>query len=451
MGTRYLYGDSEPFPEGFDVLVALRAFVRASSRMLALAYEADELERSLGERAQEHLHAIDALQAFFSGVGDVIAERAARSGAPQAVGPYASQLLEQVEALSAKARAARAKNLDADQVDVTSRIRERRAEIRAALSEYLLGDPLPVESWAISLGLGGTAPHGQVVRSHPGDLTTTFSLDVARDASWGRPRKVADFSPGLALQVGFKKAFLRSSLHPDIVVLDELAIASLELGPDSMEVHLRRKLDAPRDSLVITLDPDDRTGLPVAKVTRFDERSGAAGDAPYTSQGEEIDRVLDLAAALRAECGPLVARKQRLLSAQLDGHDVFERNLVQVLLQRISDRLAPVVGEVARHSPSPAELSLKIERDDGRREELYLRKSDLLQMVAELPPEAIQLYQRLSFLPLPVPRAQTQSTAPPMAQLEVEVEVEPPRRSVPPPSTSPPRPSAAPPPPKRKW
>ncbi|AKF05467.1 hypothetical protein [Sandaracinus amylolyticus] len=447
MGARFLYGDSEPFPDGFDFLSALRSFVRASSRVLALAYEADELERSLGERAQEHLHALEALQAFFNGLGDVIAERAARSGAPQVVGPYASQLLDQIDALSAKARAARAKDLDADQVEVAARIRARRSELRAALAEYLVSEPLPVDSWALSLGLGGTAPQGQVVRSHPGDLTTSFSLDVSRDASWGRPRKIGDFAPGLALQVGFKKAFLRSSLHPDVVVLDEMMIAALELGPDSMEIHLRRKLDAPRDSFVITLDPEGDEL--VAKITRFDERSGGGSDAPYASQGDEIARIAELAEALRAECAPLVARKQRLLSAQLDGHDVFERNLVHVLLLRVSERLASVATEVARHSPNPHELSLKLEREDGRREELYLRKSDLVQMVADLPPEAIQLYQRLSFLPLPQTRAHPQSVAPPMSHVDIEVMVEPPRSSSAPPPI--PKPSSPPPPPKRKW
>ncbi|MDQ3031496.1 MAG: hypothetical protein M3Y87_03700 [Myxococcota bacterium] len=457
MGGRFLFGDSEPFPGGFDFLAALRKFVAASSRTLTLAHEADELERTLGDRAQEHLHAIDALQAFFDGLGDVIAERAARSGAPQIVGPHASQLLDQVEVLAAQARAARAKDLDADQVGVTSRIRERRAEIRAALSEYLLGDPLPVLSWALSLGLAGTAPHGTIILSHPGELMTSFALDVG---AWASARKIGDLSPGLTMQVGFKKAFLRSSLHPDIVVLDEFVIAALELGPDSMEIHLRRKLDAPRDSFVLTVDPDDASGLPIVKVTRFDERGGD-NDAPFTVQGEQATRVQELATMLRGECSALIGRKKRLLSAQLDGHDVFERNLVTVLLQRISDRLAPTAFEVSRHSPNPNELSLKYERDDGRREELYLRKSDLLALVAGLPPEALQMYQRLAFLPLPTARPQLQIVAESQGRADVEVDIEEEsavyagdsaagdasgaRPSGLPPSRS------APPPPKRKW
>ena len=235
---------------------------------------------------------------------------------------------------------------------------------------------------------------------------------------WGKPRRVGELVEGLTLQVGWKKAFLRSSLNPDVVTLDELFLAAVELGPDSMEVRVRRKAEAPRDSYVLTTDLDD-TGAPVAKVTRIDERGGDS-DAPFVSPPDDAARLEELAAALRRACRPLLARKRRLLYAQLDGHDVFERGLVPALFARIAERLAPIAAEVSRRSPNPNELSLKFEREDGRREELYLRKSELVQMVAPLPPAAQELFARLCFLPAPSP--------PPT------------------PSAPPPRPSAPPPP-----
>jgi hypothetical protein len=87
-----------------------------------------------------------------------------------------------------------------------------------------------------------------------------------------------------------------------------------------------------------------------------------------------------------------------MVSAQLDGQDIFEHGLVNALLERIVERMAPIATEVARHSPNPNELSLKLERDDGRREELYLRKADLRQLVAQLPANAQVLFPRLAFL-----------------------------------------------------
>jgi hypothetical protein len=198
-----------------------------------------------------------------------------------------------------------------------------------------------------------------------------------------------------------------------VAALDDLTIAAVELGPDSMEVRLRKKPDAPRDAFVITLDPD-ASGAPVAKITRLDDKKGDS-DAPHTSQGEDRDRVIELAESLRRHAKPLLQRKRRLVYAQLDGHDVFERGLVRALFERIADRLAPIASAVSQHSPNPSELSLKVERDGGRREELYLRKEELVKMVAPLPPEAQQLFHRLSFLPLP--KASPSAPPPPKHRL----------------------------------
>lgn len=440
MAARFLYGDSEPFPGGYDFFAALRQYVTAVAQALALSHEADELERSLGDRAQEHLYAIEAIQAFFSSVSDGIAERAARSGAAQIVGPYASELLEQADRIGANAKALRAKELDGTSGEVTAKIRERRAQIRSVVADYLLTDPLPVLSWALSMNLAGDAPSGQVLLEHPANVSTSFGLELSRDANWSRPRRLGDLSPGMVLQVGFKKAFLRSSLHPDVVALDEMVIASLELGPDSMDLHLRRRADAPRDSFVIAVDPDE-SGNAVVKITRFDDRSGSS-EPPFESTGEEAQRVLDLVTVLRGECGALIAHKKRLMSAQLDGHDVFERGLVPVLLARIGQRLVPVAAEVSRHSPNPSELSLKLERDGGRREEVYLKKAELIALVTPLPPEAQQLFAHLAFMP---PMA-----APPRASEPPSVEIDVDDSGVEPLPAQPTRPSAMP-PPRRRW
>jgi len=393
MAPQYLYGDSEPFPEQYDFLAAIRAFVTCASRALELEYEADGLERSLGEQAQSNLYNLEALQKFFSGLVDVVSERAARSAAPQAVGPYANRLIEQIEGFADQARASRAKDIDDNQLRVTSAIRDKRAEMRDVLSTYLLGEPLPVESWADALELAGTAPHGQAVLTHPGEIVTSFALDVGRDEKWSRPRRVGDLVTGVNVQVGFKKAFLRSSLMPEHQVLDEFFVSGVELGPDSAEVRLRRKMDHPRDSFAISVEPDHE-GTTIVRIARHDDQD--VSQTPHTCQGEDAIRIEAFVDVLRTECESLLARRKRLLWAQLDGRDVLETGTVHALFTRIVERLAPMAAEVSRRSPSPHELSLKVERPDGRREELYVRKKELVAMITPLPPEAQVLFQRLA-------------------------------------------------------
>lgn len=386
----YLFGDLEPCPAHHDVLATLRTFVTCAARCLQLVEEADELEHSLDAAAQENLRAFEALSAYFAGLVEVIDERAMRSGAPEVVGPYANRLAETVEKMAEQARALRGNALDASALETTNEIRRKRDEIRRLLAEWLVGDPLPLTSWALSLELAGTAPHGQAILTHPGEITTAFSLDIGRDANWARPRRAGDLSPGLAIQVGYKKAFLRSSLHPDLAVLDDFLIAALELGPDSAEFHLRRKLDQPRDSFVIAIDPALVEGVDV-RVTRFEGRNDDS--APYESQDDDVARITEFADVARRQCQSLLTHKRRLLWIQLDGHDLFEQQLVPAFFARIAQRFVPLATEIERRSPNRSELSLKVEGTDGRREEIYLRKSDLAGLIAPLPARFRGMFQ----------------------------------------------------------
>ena len=67
----------------------------------------------------------------------------------------------------------------------------------------------------------------------------------------------------------------------------------------------------------------------------------------------------------------------------LDGTPVFEGGLVIPFVVRLVTMFAPTVREIAKRSPNEFELSLKQENDGGRREEIYLRKE---QLVSKLQP-----------------------------------------------------------------
>lgn len=390
--SRFLYGDSEPFPETHDFLATLRAFVACASECLKLEHEADLLERSLGEQAQANLRSVAAIEGYLSNMIELASERAARSGSPATVGPFANQLIEHMEAMSTKAAQSRALELDATSSKVTAEIRQKREDLKKVLSAWMIGDPLPIRGWALSLELAGTSPHGQVVLEHPGEIGSAFLIEAGRDPAWGRPRRIADLVAGMTVQVGFKKAFLRSSLQPDVAALDELVIAAAEIGPDSAEIHLRRRLDQPRDSYVIAVEPKD-DGSNDVRITRFEGKDEAA---PYLADGEDKGRLEELGSVVRRESRTLLAHKKRLLWLQIDGHDVFEQGLVATLFSRVAARLRPLAVEIERRSPNRAELSLKVEKPDGRREEIYLKKAELTAMVTALPAELHPIFQGLA-------------------------------------------------------
>jgi hypothetical protein len=81
-------------------------------------------------------------------------------------------------------------------------------------------------------------------------------------------------------------------------------------------------------------------------------------------------------------------------------------------VQRLIDQFAPIAREVVRRSPNKAELSLKVEKRDGVREELYVRKVDLVEPLGDLPESLRESYAALDIFPvLDAPRSQDESGA----------------------------------------
>jgi hypothetical protein len=389
--VRYLYGDSDSFPNGFDVLASVRAFVEAASRALALMGEADELERDVGKLTQQHIHELEALEAYFEGVVQMVAERAARAPSPDVVAPVARELAEQVRAMASDRRERRARELEASQGDIAAKVRASRQALREVISHYTLSDPLPVLSRELTLNLLGNPPSGVLSLEHPNSISTRFELDLAADPTWSRPRKLGEISQGTRLQVGTRTGLLGSAPKPDIQALDDYTIGTLEIGPAAMVLRVRKRPDQAKEELIIQYG--NRAGSMAGEVLR-----GAKGE-PFPSPPDDLATLERLAGALRAAAEPLIERKRALLDARIAGEDLFASNMtIRAYLDAVSDRLTPITAEVWARSPNARELSLKLEHEGGRREEIYLSISDLRAMIDPLPREAAAYFEKFDFL-----------------------------------------------------
>ena len=116
--------------------------------------------------------------------------------------------------------------------------------------------------------------------------------------------------------------------------------------------------------------------------------------AAYRS-AQEVERLWQ---QLRAACGPLLARKKRLMSLKLGGTDVTEHDLGTKVVALVVGAIASTVGEVARRSPNEHEMSLKVENDSGRREEIYLRKAQLVSALSSVTPKERGVFDPLGLI-----------------------------------------------------
>jgi len=381
---RYLYGDSSPFPLQYNFLTTLDTFVTCAARAVELEVESQKLQVTTAESLAARTRSLKELEELHLGMMQAVQERAAR--ATQAVAAeYVRQLQEHATRLVGETRASYAQATDNEQTHAQREVGRRRGEIRAAFEAFLTVGRLPTIESRVSMQLDGRQNELSAVFTNPLGIVTSFKLTTAAAPAWQAPRKVSEFAQGVDLQIGLKKSWITRKVQPEIVHLDDFYVGGFELADDSAEIRLRKKPDL-KDSLIFTLHRKDTELL--AEVQRPEEQPPESvavdgGDRP------QIERLYQL---LRTGVAEVLVHKERLLTAQLDGKDVFEQDLTIAFVERLIKMFAPIVGEISRRSTNNLELSLKQESDSGRREEVYLRKKDLASKLEPLPQSSRSLF-----------------------------------------------------------
>src|SRR5262249_40634866 len=160
------------------------------------------------------------------------------------------------------------------------------------------------------------------------------------------------------LMVGARKSWFKKGNQPELLSLDDYVISGFELADDSAQIRLRKKPEQP-DSYVFDVRRIDMHL--VAEVSHPDEPDGGSTRSPVDAGDKmHLERLWQM---LRKQAKPVLEHKARVISVHLDGQEVFTGEKVGLLTARIVKIIAPTVQEIARRSPNPEELSLKIEHD----------------------------------------------------------------------------------------
>jgi hypothetical protein len=267
------------------------------------------------------------------------------------------------------------------------------AETKDAIAQMLLvGTPVAATRYRVRLTDGryrwwATCKLG-------GRMEVTYVLSTEPATKWNEPRKVSSLVGDLEVQVGLKKGWLSRELVPLQQSLADLVIGAAVIEEGRAEIHLRKKADASASSVVLQLS---RNGT----VVNADiERPADTGEsAPSHAAYEDIAKLEAFWHALALAGETLLPKREAVEDATLDGRDVLEGAHTLELVDFFVQAFAPTVTEISRRSPSPRELSMKLEHDDGRREEIYLQKSQLAAHLATLDESMQKKLAPLEILP----------------------------------------------------
>lgn len=391
--ARYLYADSDPFPYEYDFLATLRGFLACASECLVAISEIERIRDQLKVEAEEGTQAIEHFDSFGADLSRSIDQMVRRGSAGGLVEDVAREIQATAIRLIHDAKIARRTDVTRLQEQAASAIEAQRAVIRQSVALFFKQEQVDFERSRFRLSLEDGHYVMRAVCEAPTNVEIAYRLDVERSDGWGQPRKVSDIvGDHMELQVGMKKKFLARDLTREIVRIDDYYVANADLDPDRAEVRLRKKPDAP-DQFVLHMQRED--GESSMEIVR------PVGDdpSPFPAVPDDAAKLELLWAELERAAEKTLAHRKSVDWVRIDGKDLYEHDLVALMIDRFVDLYAPIVAEISGRSASDKELSLKRELANGRREEVYLRKDDLAELLSPLQEDKLRLFTRLDVFP----------------------------------------------------
>lgn len=387
---RYLFGDSSPFPPQYDFLAALEVFCTQAARVVRLEAESRALVKAGEESAAARVRAVDELEAFHREAVGALDDGATGSAQPL-VRDYVRQVGDLARRLVDEARRQALQTNDRDQQQTRVEKDRRRTEARDALEKLFVAVRLPVTDTHVTMTLDQGRQDFAATLAYEGGLRASFTLSGDDVEAWRSPRHVRDFAQQLSLPVGVRRSLFKRTVAPETIALDEYVLGGFELRDDRAELRLRKRADV-GDSLVFALKrTEDRV---IAEVHHPDDAEAESGlptvlDAPSAAVVERLWQ------HVRSACKAVLDRKKRMVRLTLGDADVVESDLGTKVVTLVVAAIAPTVLELSRRSPNLHEMSLKVENDGGKREEIYLRKAQLVSALSAVAPR-----ERVVFDPL---------------------------------------------------
>ena len=396
----YLFGDSSPSALQFDYIDFLRDAVDFSVQVLA----ADERMRRGSERAIEIRHSGDAEVARLETLGATVARAIEGSdvgAAESATAQCAHSLLRSGAELMRAAVERVHASVAADIAQLESEARRDRERCKEALATLLLRHDLPEMTSELRLQQqGGSGYAARLYARALGDLQAVLELEIPATHALGHVVRVDKLLERLEVHAPEAGGFLRKEVKLRAQRLDKEHITAFVSGGAETVLHLRSAADGTGVGYDLLLrDQAPRVSL---------RRIGEAGELPPFDLDEtDAAKLHELKDKLLAAMADLPRARKSLVEASLGEVALVDHRDPRILVEKLVALMAPVVQEIARRSLTKTELVLKRQTGDGRREEIFVSRSELLEKLRILGVPSRALFSPLGLGELPANAAPT--------------------------------------------
>ncbi|MDB4956444.1 MAG: uncharacterized protein JWO36_4013 [Myxococcales bacterium] len=402
----YRYGDGTPFPLDENFIDTLTSAVETCTAAFMPLTELDaRRERAKAGRLESEKE-LGRLTEFEKNLTNTLT-------------PYmaADRKAQQTQAIAQKTLAAAKQAIQMARTQTEGRLNSLEAQASArtasdavlhALRPFFDAHQLPNAKWIMSWDVRGADPHADAIATS-GRLSASFTLAV--DA-FRQPIRVDTLAE--AVIVHMMKKGLLGKAKPAPVELGKYVMVAYERTANEHVVTLRENPNKVSQGLRFAVNEAGATWQSI----------NPQGDAETEANPldiEDVDGVRRLAEAANKALKDLMSHRA-LVDLTLAGKPLNELPEPRVVPMEVLTQLTPLARTIRERSRMSGELILKRDLAGGRREELFVPRSQLAQQYQRLPQE-----YRIPFEEMGITSEDTQPA------IQLPAHMRPPAKAAPPP------------------
>lgn len=379
---RYLYGDSTPFPLTENFLETLLDLTDAAVALIGV----DQAVRSalnqtetVKQDAQRDQRWLEELQ---TSITSSLRDHGTRAATPL-LASISTELQRAMQSVVDQSRRRLVDLRDNTLRELESAAMVKTSTIHQILEVFLLHNSLPDTEWGLSWKLHW---HRKPLRIEASALAVaqcgleaSFALDIPPTTPWSKLVRVGDLKPDLRIHLPKRSGRSQRQLDTKQVKLARYYCTTVDLSPKRQALRLQPRLHDPArgleivrnvDTHEISLQQDGKTGMEMQR---------------HYLGGADANDVRELFDTVALSLLPYVHKRQTLLEARFRETPIGALRSPAELAKVMIEVAAPYARELAKRSPSRAELSLKREVDNRRREEIFVPISEITDKIKVLP------------------------------------------------------------------
>ena len=261
--------------------------------------------------------------------------------------------------------------------------RERAGNAKL-IEPLLLNHQLPDSESSVNIELDaeGLSYAAEVQGSCKQGLSWRFAANIPAAHFYHETIKVSSIDPELTIELPEMSGFVRKSVKLKPYRLFPLFLTSVKHVGTDIIVQMRHTA-SPQDDTGVNIRL--QTNSPRVCITRLHKGEESA---PFDAPGDDAVKLAELVESLSKKSTDLIEQRSRLIDVRFDRQPLASCSEPTTLITRLIQRMGPVVSKIAEKSLAESELVLKRVLANGRREEIFASKADMLDKLSAVPATA---------------------------------------------------------------